>query len=273
MTKGEAVVSRRPPLTADVSPKDMNKEYLKKIVGHQVRLRPIARRRSAEELPRIDDYWVVQSADDKRIQLSNVRTGHVAILGTDHVHSYLSDPAQDAVDIRRGFVWLRVQLTLRNGDLEIEPLPPGEWGQSTTGGAVKSRIFGEGPARARLSLVARVLEPTKPRIVVGIRNETGSPPARAPYLSFKLPPGFALSLYGLDGNGNDGLPRRPQPGRDSQEPKFAGDANVIVHPGTTYDVTRIEIRSPGHDSRSATIEYEVAAENADLRRGTVDVEW
>lgn len=108
----------------------MKKDQLKKIVGHRVRLRPVAKRRSGtQELPRIDDDWTVRQVEGDVIELSNPRTDHVARLGLDHIHSYLSDPGRDIGGIRYGFLQLRVQLCLRPLDVEIEPLHPGEWGE------------------------------------------------------------------------------------------------------------------------------------------------
>jgi hypothetical protein len=109
----------------------MNKDQLKKIVGHQVRLRPVTKRFSGDqELDELDDDWRVDSITDIAIQLSNCRTGHVATLGLDHIHSYLSDPARHIGGMQRGFLQLRVQLSLRGPELAIEPLPPGQWDQS-----------------------------------------------------------------------------------------------------------------------------------------------
>jgi hypothetical protein len=109
----------------------MNKDQLKKVVGSQVRLRPVAKRFSGDqELDALDDDWGVDGVTDIAVQLSNCSTGHVAVLGPDHIHSYLSDPARDIGGMRRGFLQLRVQVLLRGRELAIEPLAPGQWDQS-----------------------------------------------------------------------------------------------------------------------------------------------
>ncbi len=73
----------------------MNKDQLKKSIGHYVRIRPIAKRLSgATELPRIDDDWIIQRIDDV-VELLNIRTNHVATLGFDNIHSYLSEPSRN----------------------------------------------------------------------------------------------------------------------------------------------------------------------------------
>lgn len=149
---------------------------------------------------------------------------------------------------------------------------------SSTAIATPDEIFKMGATsqhrgQPKLSVVARVLDSRKPEIVIGIRNEAGSGPARGPYLSFQLPEGFTLATYRLDGNRNDGLPERPQPGCDWRTPTFAGDAGVIIHPGTTHEVTRIERQGQELSSGTAEIEYEVAAENAEMSRGVTHVSW
>ena len=106
----------------------MNKDQLKKTVGCTVRIRPVVRRHDGtRELPSIDDDWLVQRVDTDVVELSNSRTAHHALLGLDHIHSYMSDPGRDVGGARHGFLWLRVQLCLRGMHIDIEPLPPGQW--------------------------------------------------------------------------------------------------------------------------------------------------
>lgn len=107
----------------------MKKDQLKNLVGHRMRIRPIARRpNAAAELPQIDDDWTVETVEENRIALKNIRTHHVATLGLDHVHSYLSDPARDYNGMKYGFLQLRVQISIPPSiELIIEPLTPGKW--------------------------------------------------------------------------------------------------------------------------------------------------
>jgi hypothetical protein len=126
----------------------------------------------------------------------------------------------------------------------------------------------------KLEVVARpIRKPQRLQFVIGIENAEGAGSARAPYLSFTLPEGLFLAEYGLDGNGNDGLPRRPQPGSDHRTPKYAGDAGTVIHAGTTHDVTRIETR-PGAATLPpvVSIDYQVAADGMTLVRGTLTLE-
>ena len=107
----------------------MKKDQLKNLVGHHMRIRPITKRPSRDkQLPQIDDDWIVQTIHTDKIELLNIRTHHAAILGLDQIHSYMSDPARDRSGIKHGFFQLRIQLSILPNDLQIEPLPPGEWG-------------------------------------------------------------------------------------------------------------------------------------------------
>ena len=112
----------------------MNKDQVKKLAAFRVRIRPIALRpNNNRELPPVDDDWTVSELTAEKITLTNLRTGHCATLGLDHIHSFLSDPARDQSGIKYGFLQLRVQLSLLPHTLNIEPLPPGDWGANKSG--------------------------------------------------------------------------------------------------------------------------------------------
>ena len=99
----------------------MNKDRLKKSIYHRVRLRPIAERRNGGgRLSPCDDDWIIQKVDDL-VELSNVRTGHLAKLGLDHIHSYASDPQRDHDGLVHGFLDLNVQLIISGNKIDIEP--------------------------------------------------------------------------------------------------------------------------------------------------------
>ena len=89
-------------LAATLSP--MNKERIKKNVGHFVRLIPIAHRLDigGNPLPQIDDEWRIEAVTDEGVCIFLPRTGHRRTLGFDHIHQYTSDlpkSARDAPDI------------------------------------------------------------------------------------------------------------------------------------------------------------------------------
>ena len=66
---------------------------------------------------------MLRSVDKDRLQLDLPSTGHVAILGLDHVYSFLSDPARDTGTTKHGFLQLLVQLVLDGSMIHVEPLP------------------------------------------------------------------------------------------------------------------------------------------------------
>jgi hypothetical protein len=124
----------------------MKKDQVKNLLGYRVRLRPIAKRPGdAQDLPQVDDDWTIDEVGKDRVVLSNIRTHHVATLGLDHVHNYLSDPARRSGEINYGFFQLRVQILLLPDSLKIEPLPPGDWGQPK---ALERKREPNGPAPA-----------------------------------------------------------------------------------------------------------------------------
>lgn len=107
----------------------MQKSQLAKNLGYHVRLRPIACRLDplGLELPFVDDHWVIRSALDDGIKISNIRTQHFFKLGYDHVHHFTSDTTQASTGTKYGFLTLLVQIYLQGENLTIEPtLRPGE---------------------------------------------------------------------------------------------------------------------------------------------------
>jgi hypothetical protein len=125
--------------------------------------------------------------------------------------------------------------------------------------------------KPRLSLVARVTYP-RDTIVIGIRNE-GRGTAKAPYLSFTVPEPFSASPYGVDGNGNFGLPKLHHGGSDSRTPRFGANSNIVIHPNTTHDVTTLIYR--GREERRPSgefvIQYEITAEDVQITRSSIVV--
>lgn len=101
----------------------MNKEKLRQCVNYRIRLRPLPRRiwKGQEQAP-VDDVWHVEAVNKQGVvRLANVRTQHAAILGTDHIHHFDSDPASETDGYNHGFFELRVDLTFVDGQLYIEP--------------------------------------------------------------------------------------------------------------------------------------------------------
>ena len=59
---------------------------------------------------------------EQALRISNNRTGHAPLLGFDHVHHYVTDPARDWDGLKHGFLELDVQLTLSGCNVFTEPL-------------------------------------------------------------------------------------------------------------------------------------------------------
>lgn len=125
--------------------------------------------------------------------------------------------------------------------------------------------------KPKIRLVARVNRP-RDEVVIGILNE-GRGTAKAPYISFVVPTPLALSRYGVDGNGTDGLPRLHHAGNDYSEPRYGANSNIVIHPNTIHDVTRIEFRGREEDRPGGeiVIEYEIAAEDMQITRSRLVV--
>jgi hypothetical protein len=125
--------------------------------------------------------------------------------------------------------------------------------------------------KPKLRLVARVSR-VRDEVVLGILNE-GRAAAKAPYLLLVVPPPFTLSRYGVDGNGNDGLPKLHHSGNTALEPRFGANSQMVIHPNTVHDVTKIDFRGREEDRPSGQIEitYEVAAEDVAVVRSSVVV--
>ena len=103
----------------------MNKEQLRKNVGHWVQLRPVAHRLDARgyPLPQIDDEWRIESVTDDGVRLFLPRTGHVRLLAFDNVCEYTKDRVERGM--HRAFLTLKVQLSLHGSDVHVTPTRPG----------------------------------------------------------------------------------------------------------------------------------------------------
>jgi hypothetical protein len=137
-------------------------------------------------------------------------------------------------------------------------------------------MFGRRP-QPKLRLVTRVKRRSKIKpsrgpveqkfyVIVGIRNE-GRGPARAPFLRLWNTGPYSFSQFGIDGNGNEGLPRllsvEGEGGRS-----YGGDANQLIHPETALYVAALS-GSIIEDQEAPDIRFscEIAAEGAGLIRG------
>jgi hypothetical protein len=101
----------------------MNLEQLKKNQGSAVHLRPVpVRFQTTQDIPSsIDDQWTIYNVEDRKVELHNLRTAHVVVLGSDNVREFRSP----------NFLLLRCQLTLTEEQVLIEPLVGGGRGPTS----------------------------------------------------------------------------------------------------------------------------------------------
>ncbi len=98
----------------------MNGKMISRMKWTRIKLRPIARRidDAGQDLERIDDAWMLQTATREQINFQNPRTGHVFVIGTDHVREYMTDITGGT----GGFMILKSQVSLSRRGVFVEPL-------------------------------------------------------------------------------------------------------------------------------------------------------
>lgn len=105
----------------------MNKAKLADSLYYRVRLWPVAWRMTTdgEWLPPINDDWIIRAVDQAQgiVQAQNVRTDHVALLGTDRIHHFDREPHRDWDGLKHGLLELRTQLVLSGCNIHYLPLP------------------------------------------------------------------------------------------------------------------------------------------------------
>lgn len=106
--------------------------------------------------------------------------------------------------------------------------------------------------------------------ILSIENR-GRTVARFPYLRLRVSAPYKLARYGLDGNGNVGLPERARSGDQHDSTVFAGGGGHVIHPGTLLQVTRVEldVNEGSPDLPDLVVEHELACEGARPRQGHV----
>jgi hypothetical protein len=108
-------------------------------------------------------------------------------------------------------------------------------------------------------------------IIVGIEN-SGRGIAKYPYLSLKVNKPYKISGFGLNGNGRTGLPQLVKTPRD-RKLRFGGNADIVIHPSSILDITRIEVRVHEENMNlvDAHIESEISAEDFRILKETIIV--
>lgn len=100
------------------------------------------------------------------------------------------------------------------------------------------------------------------KIIIGIRNN-GHQSVKYPMLSVKVHPPYRISMYGLDGNYNTGLPKQIIGDSSSGFTQYGGNADIAIHPKNDYGVTAITFNIPASISqiKDVIIEAEISAED------------
>jgi hypothetical protein len=107
----------------------MQKAQLVKNVGYRMRLLPKACiiDQYGIELPQTDDDWLVLSANENGLIISNLHTSHQHTLGYDQIHHFTSDTSRREGETKFGFLVLMIQLYLQGNVVKMQPtFKPGE---------------------------------------------------------------------------------------------------------------------------------------------------
>ena len=107
----------------------MNKDQIKKNLHAHVQLVPPAYRLDKNGLEQRpvsdDDWWLIAAIGDEGVTISDPRTGHVKMLGYDHIYKFTSDEPKNGA--KRGFLSLHVQLFVQGNSVSVLPnARPGE---------------------------------------------------------------------------------------------------------------------------------------------------
>lgn len=106
---------------------------------------------------------------------------------------------------------------------------------------------------------------------IGLRNE-GRATARAPFFAFESTGTLQRSLYGLDGNGNEGLTwlRAANAGLRWA---YGGGMDFALHPGMAHEIAALTLGIPARPApeEDVTITYAVACEDQPLERGSLTI--
>jgi hypothetical protein len=108
-------------------------------------------------------------------------------------------------------------------------------------------------------------------VVLSLRNE-GRASARAPFIVFSCSGPMKRSIYGVDGGGNEGMPRIPT--GYTLDNRYGSSDAVVIHPGVTLDVTRIDLpmQYNGPMPTEVTIDYGICCESMPMEQGSITVD-
>ncbi|HOV24267.1 MAG TPA: putative DNA binding domain-containing protein [Candidatus Marinimicrobia bacterium] len=105
-------------------------------------------------------------------------------------------------------------------------------------------------------------------ILLSIEN-IGRNIAKYPFLSIALPSVCGTDLYGIDGNGNTGLPIITRRNTYWGNLHFGGQSGYVIHPGVILDA--VMINCPQDIKDKILIKYQVGAEGINLYEDTLEI--
>jgi len=104
-------------------------------------------------------------------------------------------------------------------------------------------------------------------VILGLTN-IGRGVAKFPYLALNVNPPYKMR-YGLDGNGNTGLPHLVQSRETVHRRIFGGSPGIVVYPDAELDVTAVRIRiHKGTPPPDLLIQYSICCDGARMTNGT-----
>ena len=116
--------------------------------------------------------------------------------------------------------------------------------------------------------VAPLLKVTAQRLggdlMVSIEND-GRGVAIGPYVSLHIDGNVRVDSP--DHSGNWPLPRRSQSGNYHRNPVFGGDATLMIHPGTSMEIARVD----SEHGKAVRITFRIAAQGSLVREGVLNI--
>lgn len=108
-------------------------------------------------------------------------------------------------------------------------------------------------------------------LVVGIENN-GRGTAKYPYISMLVNKPYIISTWGLDGNGNTGLPMLPSSSKDAYF-RFGGSADNVIHSNSILEITKInfQIRENKSGFKDIKIEADISAEDMRMMHTSITI--
>ena len=120
--------------------------------------------------------------------------------------------------------------------------------------------------RPKLALQLRRFAGGGLELLVALRND-GRASARAPYLAFTCSHPFGRQVYGLDGNGRDGMTLLKS--RGAQFRYYYGEGSAFtIHPGVEHQVTLLGVSGGTQLTENVVVQYAIACEDQPLQEAT-----